>query len=161
MIFKLTMKSSFKRQYYGYTSVKSNDILLSTDVNSYIVSTLSSCKTLLKEMFDCPNNEMTIDDAKKEYELYVHSELTDETLNKICNYYNIRRSLYIECIKELDNVNSFFENTNITSLVIHKDIPFDAAYFDIDPSFNKEHPFNINDIDEYYIEIEVINDTKY
>ena len=157
LIFKLTMKNAFKRQYYGYASIKPNDILLSVDSNSYVVSTLSSCKTLLKEMFDCPDNEMTIDDVKKEYELYVHSELTDEILNKIYEYYNIRRSLYIECIRELDNVNSIFENNNITSLVIHKDIPFEAAYFDIDPSFNKEHPFNINDIDEYYIEIEVIN----
>jgi hypothetical protein len=55
-------------------------------------------------MFDCPDNEMTIDDAKKEYESYSHSELTNEILNKICEYYNIRRSLYIECVKELDNV---------------------------------------------------------
>ena len=88
LIFKLTMKNAFKRQYYGYASIKPNDILLSVDSNSYVVSTLSSCKTLLKEMFDCPDNEMTIDDVKKEYELYVHSELTDEILNKIYEYYN-------------------------------------------------------------------------
>ena len=160
LIFKITMKSAFKRQYYGYTLTKPNDVLLSIDSNSYVVSTLNTCKTLLKEMFDCPDNEMTIDDAKKEYEPYTDSQLTYETLNKICEYYNIRRSLYIECVKELDNVNSVFENNNITSLLIHKDIPFEASHFDINIDANKEYPFNADNIDEYYIEIEVVNDKK-
>ena len=154
--YEITSKNVLKRQYYGIKDVPASNIDMSIDSYTYIVSTKESCVKILADFFDAPESKLDVESAKKMFSQINAEEITDDiVLMNICTYYNIRKDLFDEMICEIKKIDKIFEYHDITSVIVRKDIPYEANHLDLHPEIDIDYPFNSEDNEESYIEVKV------
>ena len=158
MTFRIVQHYNTKNQYLGLSdNVDRRCVKSSVDHQEYIVDNKDACIEILKQFIDCPDEIMTIASAAEEYK-GLNPNISNDCLQRICNYYNDRKKLFDDMKTEIDNIDKMFSYHRVNGIIIKRDIPFELYSFDFygdikDDKFSMEK----SDLIEAYISVEINN----
>lgn len=100
--FMITTKSTYLEPYWQALSDGSHPEIEYTDKQTYRKLPREAAILVLKEFFDAPDEDMTIEDTKREFS-GTDRVMSDQTASKIVAYYNGRKALYEKLLSLIDD----------------------------------------------------------
>ena len=61
------------------------------------------CKRVIRDFLDAPDEKMTRDDVINDFSGFSDEPLSEDTIRKIIDYYNGRKSVYESIVEYLDS----------------------------------------------------------
>ena len=90
----------FKEPYW---QLDDKTICTHRSLESYTVDTMDLCKRVIRDFLDAPDEKMTRDDVINDFSGFSDEPLTEDTIRKIIDYYNGRKSVYESIVEYLDS----------------------------------------------------------
>lgn len=132
MNYTITLYNKWKRPYFYGPKNNDDSTCIQTDTVSYVTDKLDLCKIIITDLLDVPETALTLEEVKKQFSSPHYSEISEEKLVAILNFYNGRLALHktivdnIELLHKLDCL----DNCHI----LKYDIPYEYNHFIVEDS---------------------------
>ena len=123
---------------------------LHRNIEAYTVDTMDLCKQVIKDFLDAPDEKMTREKVISDFSC-ASAPLSEDTIRKIINYYNGRKSIYESILEYLDS--GFTQNVDFNvTFPIKKEFNYFSCV-------NGEREDLVQQLDSYIQIISTISDT--
>lgn len=95
----------------------------SIEQTEYVTDSLEVAKTMVKDLLDAPDYELTYDQVIKDFQYDRSSKLNPRNVAHIQSYYNWRYGLYKTVIADIDAA--------VSSGILKYDIPYQYNHFEV------------------------------
>lgn len=136
MKFDIAYSEKSTEKFWQDSAGSSKPDIMRSSSYSYEGLDYEQFKLALNEVVDPPNTELTVEDIKHDFGL----DVSDEFVEKMKKYYNFRKKLYDDLVKEVDAAVDMLNNGTLHKFVVYdkvcyasweREIPEDCCMLDV------------------------------